>query len=97
VVKREGGEESFPYLLGTQLLRWVMGVKNFHSVCERGPGIVKAAIYDVFERVTVVLIQCHPSSFLVVVDGKVFRGDKRLGESGACQSPTKPDATILKI
>ena len=96
VVKWEGGEESFPYLLGTQLLRWAMGVKNFHRVCNRGPEIVEAAIYDVIKCVTVVLVKCHPGSFLGIVDCKVFRGDKLLGENCARQSPTKPDAEGLE-
>jgi hypothetical protein len=60
VVKRESSEKGFPYLLGTQLLGRAVGVENFHCVSERGPEVLKTAIEDVFKRVTVVLIQCHP-------------------------------------
>jgi hypothetical protein len=48
-----------------------VGVENFHSVGERGPEVLKAAIEDVFKRVTVVLIQCHPGIFFSDVDCKV--------------------------
>jgi hypothetical protein len=67
VVKRESNEKGFPYLLGTQLLGRAVGVENFHIVCERGPEILKVVIEDVFKRVTVVLIQCHPGIFFIVV------------------------------
>jgi hypothetical protein len=49
-----------------------VGVENFHSVGERGPEVLKAAIEDVFKRVTVVLIQCHPGIFFSVVDRKMM-------------------------
>jgi hypothetical protein len=92
VVKRESSEQGFPYLLGTQLLGRAVGVENFHGVGERGPEILKTAIEDVFKRVTVVLIQCHPSIFFSVVDHKVCLGYKSAGEGAACQNPTKLDA-----
>ena len=92
VVKRESGEKGFPYLLGTQLLGGAVGVENIYSVKERGPEILKAEIYDVFKRITVVLVQCDPGSFLSVVDHKVFRGYNRAGEGAARQRPTKLDA-----
>jgi hypothetical protein len=92
VVKRENSEKGFPYLLGTQLLGRSVGVKNFHSVGERGPEVLKAAIEDVFKRVTVVLIQCHPGIFFSVVDRNVYRGYKSAGEGAARQNPTKLDA-----
>ena len=92
VVKRESSEKGFPYLLGTQLLGRAVGVENFHSVGERGPEVLKAAIEDVFKRVTVVLIQCHPGIFFSVVDRKVCQGYKSAGEGAACQNPTKLDA-----
>lgn len=69
-----------------------MGVENFHSVGERGPEILKAATEDVFKRVTVVLIQCHPGIFFSVVDRKVCLGYKSAGEGAARQNPTKLDA-----
>jgi hypothetical protein len=71
VVKRESRVKGFPYLLGTQLLSRAVGVENFHSVGERGPEILKAAIEDVFKRVTVVLIQYYPGIFFSVVGCKV--------------------------
>ena len=80
VVKRESSEKGFPYLLGTQLLGRAMGVENFHSVGERGPEILKTSIKDVFKRVAVVLIQCHPGIFFRVVDRKVCLGYKSAGE-----------------
>jgi hypothetical protein len=92
VVKRENSEKCFPYLLGTQLLGRAVGVENFHSVGERGPEVLKAAIEDVFKRVTVVLIQCHPGIFFSVVDRKVCRGYKSAGKGAARQNPTKLDA-----
>jgi hypothetical protein len=57
-----------------------VGVENFHSVSEWGPEILKTAIEDVFQRVTVVLIQCHPGMFFGVVDCKVYLGYKSVGE-----------------
>jgi hypothetical protein len=66
VVKRESSEKGFPYLLGTQLLGRSVGVENFHSVSERGPEILKTAIKDVFKRVVVVLIQCHPGILMMM-------------------------------
>jgi hypothetical protein len=92
VVKRESSEKGFPYLLGTQLLGRAVGVENFHSVGERGPEVLKAVIEDVFKRVTVVLIQCHPGIFFNVVDRNVCRGYKSAGKGAACQNPTKLDA-----
>jgi hypothetical protein len=92
VVKRESSEKVFPYLLGTQLLGRSVGVENFHSVSERGPEVLKTAIEDVFKRVTVVLIQCHPCIFFSIVDRHVCRGYKSAGEGAACQNPTKLDA-----
>ena len=71
VVKLEISEKGFPYLLGTHLLGRAVGVENFHSVSERGPEILKSVIEDVFKRVRVVLIQCHPGIFFSVVDRKV--------------------------
>jgi hypothetical protein len=50
-VKRESSEKGFPYLLGTQLLNRPVGVKNFHSVGERAPEILKAAIEDIQDLV----------------------------------------------
>ena len=44
---------------------------------------MKAAIHDVFKRVTIVIVQGHPGSFLSVIDGKVVRGNKRAGEWAA--------------
>ena len=92
VVKRESSEKGFPYLLGTQLLGRSVGVENFHSVSERGPEILKTAIKDVFKRVVVVLIQCHPGIFFSVVDCKVCLGHKSAGEGAAREDPTKLDA-----
>ena len=92
VVKRESSEKGFPYLLGTQLLGRAVGVENFHSVSERGPEILKSVIEDVFKRVTVVLIQCHPGIFFNVVNHKVCLGYKNAGEGATCQNPTKLDA-----
>jgi len=92
VVKREISEKGFPYLLGTHLLGRAVGVENFHSVSERGPEILKSVIEDVFKRVTVVLIQCHPGIFFNVVNHKVCLGYKSAGEGAACQNPTKLDA-----
>jgi len=86
VVKREKSKKGFPYLLGTQLLNRAVGVENFHSVCERDPEILKTAIEDVFKRVTVVLIQCHPGIFFSVVDSNVGLGYKRAGET-ECRGP----------
>jgi hypothetical protein len=43
VVKREGGEKAFPYLLGTHWPGGAVCVKNFHGVSERGPEILKSA------------------------------------------------------
>jgi hypothetical protein len=60
----------------TQLLGRAVGVENFRSVGERGPEVLKTAIEDVFKRVTVVLIQCHPGIFFSVVDRNVCRGYK---------------------
>jgi hypothetical protein len=92
VVKRENSEKGFPYLLGTQLLGRSVGVENFHSVGERGPEVLKAVIEDVFKRVTVVIIQCHPGIFFSVVDRNVGRGYKSAGEGAVRQNPTKLDA-----
>ncbi len=92
VVKRESSEKGFPYLLGTQLLGRAVGVQNFHSVGERGPEILKAAIKDVFKRVAVVLIQCHPGIFFSVVDRKVCLGYKSAGEGTARENLAKLDA-----
>jgi hypothetical protein len=92
VVKRESSKKGFPYLLGTQLLSRAVGVENFHSVGERGPEILKAAIEDIFQRVTVVLIQCHPGMFFSVVDCKVSLGYKSEGEGATRQNPAKLDA-----
>jgi hypothetical protein len=92
VVKWESSEKGFPYLLGTQLLGRAVGVENFHGVSELGPEILKTAIEDVFKRVTVVLIQCHPGIFFSVVDRKVCLGYKSAGEGAARQNPTKLDA-----
>jgi hypothetical protein len=92
VVKREISEKGFPYLLGTHLLGRSVGVENFHSVSEQGPEVLKSAIEDVFKRVTVVLIQCHPGIFFSVVDRNVCLGDKSEGEGAARQNPTKLDA-----
>jgi hypothetical protein len=92
VAKRESSEKGFPYLLGTQLLGRAVGVENFHIVGERGPEVLKAAIEDVFKRVTVVLIQCHPGIFFSVVDRNVCLGYKSAGEGAARQNPTKLDA-----
>jgi hypothetical protein len=58
----------------------------------RGPEVLKAAIEDVFKRVTVVLIQCHPGIFFSVVDRNVGRGYKSAGEGATRQNPTKLDA-----
>jgi hypothetical protein len=92
VVKQENSEKGFPYLLGTQLLGRAVGVENFHSFCERGPEILKTVIEDVFKRVTVVFIQCHPGIFFSVVDRNVCLGYKSAGEGAALQNPTKLDA-----
>jgi hypothetical protein len=92
VVKRESSEKGFPFLLGTQLLDRAVGVENFHNGGERGPEVLKAAIEDVFKRVTVVLIQCHPGIFFSVVDRNVCRGYKSAGEGTARQNPSKLDA-----
>jgi hypothetical protein len=92
VVKRESVEKGFPYLLCTQLLGRAVGVENFHSVCELGPEILEAAIKDVFKRVTVVLVQCHPSIFFSVVDLKVGLGYKSACEGAMRKNPTKLDA-----
>jgi hypothetical protein len=92
VINRESSEKGFPYLLGTQLLGRSVGVENFHRVSERGPEILKSVIEDVFKRVTVVLIQCHPGIFFSVVDRRVCLGYKRSGEGAARQDPTKLDA-----
>ena len=69
-----------------------MGVKNFHNISERGPEILKLAIKDVFKRVAVVLIQCHPSIFFCVVDRKVCLGYKSAGEGAARENPVKLNA-----
>ena len=92
MVKRESSEKGFPYLLDTHRLGRAVGVENFHSVSERGQGILKAAIEDVFQRVMVVLIQCHPGIFFSVVDCKVCLGYKSAGEGAARQTPAKLDA-----
>jgi hypothetical protein len=92
VVKRESSEKGFPYLLSTQLLGRAVGVENFHIVGEQGPEILKSVIEDVFKRVTVVLIQCHPGIFFSVVNRNVCRGYKSAGEGAARQNPTKLDA-----
>ena len=106
VVKRESSEKGFPYLLGTQLLGRTVGVENFHSVSERGPEILKTVIKDVFKRVVVVLIQCHPSILMIllllflqkqslafsVVDCKVCLGSTSEGEGVARENPAKLDA-----
>jgi hypothetical protein len=92
VVKRESSEKGFPYLLGTQLLGRAVGVENFHNVCERGPEILETVIKDVFKCVTVVLVQCHPSIFFIVINHKVCLGYKNAGEGATCQNPTKLDA-----
>ena len=92
VVKREVGKKGFPYLLGTQLLSRAVGVNNFHSVCERGPEILKTVIEDVFQRVTVVLVQFYPGMFFGVIDCKVCLGYKNTGERATCPNPAKLDA-----
>jgi hypothetical protein len=69
-----------------------VGVENFHSVGERGPEILKALIEDVFQRVTVVLIQCHPDMFFDVIDCKVGLGYKSAVERATRQNPAKLDA-----
>jgi hypothetical protein len=92
VVKRESSEKGFPCLLGTQLLGRAEGVENIHSVGERGPEVLKSVIEDVFKRVTVVLIQCHPGIFFRVVDHNVCLGYKSAGEGAVRQNPTKLDA-----
>ena len=69
-----------------------MGVENFHRIGERRPEILEALIKDVFKRVTVVLVQCHPSMFFSVVDHKVCLGYKSAGEGAERQNPTKLDA-----
>ena len=79
-------------LLGTQLLGRAVGVENFHSVSERGPEILKAVIKDVFKRVVVVLVQCHPGIFFRVVDRKVCLGYKSNGEGAVRENPVKLDA-----
>jgi hypothetical protein len=88
VLKRESSEKGFPYLLGTQLLGRAVGVENFHSVCEQGPEVLKAAIEDVFKHVTVVLIQCHPGIFFRVINRNVCRGNKSADEGADRQNPT---------
>ena len=92
VVKWESSEKGFPYLLGTQRLGRAVGVENFHRIGERGPEILKAAIKDVFKRVTVVLIKFHPGFFFSVIDRKFCLGDKSAGQGAARQNPTKLDA-----
>jgi hypothetical protein len=92
VVKLESSEKGFPFLLGTQLLGRDVGVENFHSICKRGPEILKSVIEDVFKCVTVVLIQRHPGIFFNVIDHNVCLGYKRAGEGAARQNPTKLDA-----
>jgi hypothetical protein len=99
VVKRESSEKGFPYLLGTQLLGRAVGVENFHSVGERGPEVLKAAIEDVFKRdiqafslALMIAIQWHPGIFFSVVDRNVCRGYRSAGEGAARQNPTKLDA-----
>ena len=67
-------------------------MENFHRIGERGPEILETAIKDVFKRVTVVLVQCHPSGFFSVVDCKVCLGYKSAGEGAAREDPTKLDA-----
>jgi hypothetical protein len=67
-------------------------VSKTFSVGERGPEILKAAMEDVFKRVTVVLIQYHPGIFFSVVDCKVCLGYKSAGEGAARQNPAKLDA-----
>jgi hypothetical protein len=92
VVKRESSKKGFPYLLGTQLLGRAVGVENFHRIGERGPEILKSAIEDVFKRVTVMLIHCHPGLFFSVIDRKFSLGDKSTSEGAARENPTKLDA-----
>ena len=69
-----------------------MGDENFDSVGECRPEVLKTVIHYVFKRVTVILVQCHPRSFFGIVDRKVCRGNKSVGESAEGQNPTKLDA-----
>jgi hypothetical protein len=92
VVKRENSEKGFLYLLGTQLLGRSVGFENFHSVGERGPEILKSVIEDVFKRVTVVLIQCHPGIFFIESSIAMSAGDTRALARVPRQNPTKLDA-----
>ena len=82
--------------MGAQLLCGAVLIENFQGVGERVPEILKAEIHDVFKRVTIVIVQGHPGSFLSVIDGKVVRGNKRAGEWAASQNPTKLDTEDLK-
>jgi hypothetical protein len=73
-----------------------VGVENFHTIGEQGPKILKVAIEDVFKRVTVLLIHCHPGLFFRVIDRKFCLGDKSVSEGTACENPTKLDAEDQK-
>ena len=53
---------------------------------------MKTMVEDVFESVTVVLIQCHPGIFFGVVDCKVSLGYKSTGERTTRQNPAELDA-----
>ena len=54
-----------------------------------GPEILKAAIKDVFKRVTIMIIHFHPVSFFSINDGKFSRGNEIAGEFATREKPTK--------
>jgi hypothetical protein len=89
VVQRESSKKGFPYLLGTKRLGRSVGVENFYRISEWGPEILKEAIKDVFKRVTVMLIHCHPGVFFSIVDRKFSLGNKSVSEGAAHENPTK--------
>ena len=53
---------------------------------------MKALREDVFQRVTVVLVQFYPGMFFGVIDCKVCLGYKNTGERATRPNPAKLDA-----
>jgi len=51
-------------------------LEHFEGISERGPEYFKAAIEDVFKRVTIRFVRVHPGAFFSIIDNELHRSDE---------------------